>query len=71
MRDGESAELMDWRIEPTAPWQIRLDPFPFAERPLRCSLVRHVLPKGEWSLDEFRAALADTPPERTEITIDA
>jgi hypothetical protein len=71
MRDGESAELMDWRIEPIEPWRIRLDPYPFAERPLRCSLVRHVLPKREWTLDEFRTALAETEPDRTEITIEA
>jgi hypothetical protein len=33
--------------------------------------VRHVLPKRDWTLAEFRRALADTQAERTEITIDA
>jgi hypothetical protein len=71
IRPGQSAELMDWRIEPTGDWRIRLDPYPFAERPLQTSLVRHVLPKRDWTLAEFRRALADTRAERTEITIDA
>ena len=32
MRDGEEAELQGYRIEPVAPWHVRLSPYPFGDR---------------------------------------
>ena len=74
MRDveaGEAAEIVDYRLEPLAPWRIRMEPFPFAESPARFTMLRRVVPKREWTQEEFRRELADAEPERTEITIEA
>lgn len=73
MRDveaGEPAEIVDYRLEPIAPWRIRMEPFPFAESPARFTLVRRVLPKRAWTRDEFRDELAAAEPEPTELTIE-
>src|SRR5262249_55825238 len=67
MRDvegGEAAELQGYRFEPIGPWHVRLDPFPFAERPARFSLLRRVVPR-----DPARELLA-IAPERVEITVE-
>src|SRR5205807_2015360 len=74
MRDveaGEAAEIVDYRLEPVAPWRIRMDPFPFANSPARFTMIRRVLPKRDWTRDEFRGGLAAAAPERTEITTEA
>ncbi len=73
MRDveaGEAAEIVDYRLEPLTPWHVRMDPFPFVDSPSRFTLLRRVLPKRDWTLDEFRRELATTEPERTELTIE-
>ncbi|HZT45335.1 MAG TPA: DUF3891 family protein [Gaiellaceae bacterium] len=43
---GEPAEVQGYRIEPIAPWHVRIGPYPFADSPSRFSLLRRVLPKG-------------------------
>lgn len=66
--DGSEGEL---RIEPVAPWHVRISPFPFLVAPARFSLVRRVVPKREWaSNDEFRSDFFATAPERVQITVD-
>jgi hypothetical protein len=67
MRDveaGEAAELQGYRLEPCAPWHIRMTPFPFGESPGRFPLLRRLLPR-EGPVDVLAAR-----PERTEITIE-
>jgi hypothetical protein len=49
MRDveaGEEAELQGYRLEPLAPWRVRLSPYPFYESPAHFSLVRRVIGKA-------------------------
>lgn len=59
-------------IEPLGPWRVRIDPYPFAETPVRFRLLRRVLPKRSWPDGEhFRAVFAATAPEETEITIES
>lgn len=68
MRDlesGDAAELQGYRLEPIAPWHVRLTPFPFGEQPVRFTLLRRLLPKN--GKPEILAA----PPERVAITIDS
>jgi Protein of unknown function (DUF3891) len=67
MRDveaGEAAELQGYRLEPLAPWRVRLSPFPFGEGPAGFSLVRRLIPKGA------PADVLGTPPERVELTLE-
>ena len=67
MRDvesGEEAEFQGYRLEPLAPWRVRLSPYPFGESPASFSLVRRLIPKGE--ADDVLAA----PPERVTITVE-
>jgi hypothetical protein len=74
MRDveaGESAEIVDYRLEPIEPWRIRMEPFPFVESPARFTMLRRVLPKRAWTREEFRDELAAAEAELTEITIEA
>jgi hypothetical protein len=64
MRDGDEAELQGYRLEPIAPWHMRLAPFPFEECPAFFSLARRTIPKGS------RADLLSTVPEQIAITIE-
>jgi hypothetical protein len=67
MRDvesGEAAELQGYRLEPIAPWHVRLTPFPFDEGPALFSLTRRRIPKGS------RVDLLSAAPEQTAITIE-
>jgi hypothetical protein len=67
MRDveaGETAEVQSYRLEPVAPWHVRMDPYPFAESPARFSLLRRVLPKNG------AANVLGAPAELVEITIE-
>jgi len=64
MRDGEEAELQGYRLEPVAPWHVRLSPYPFGDGAGGFSLLRRVLPKNG------RADVLGTAPERVEITVD-
>ena len=68
---GEAADVQGYSFEPVAPWHVRVTPFPFAEGPASFSLLRRVLPKRDWTEDEFRREFFATPPERTQITIEA
>jgi hypothetical protein len=73
MRDlesGEAAELDGLRLEPLAPWRVRLEPYPFTGSSARFELLRRVLPKRAWSEDEFREAFFASTPVRTEIAIE-
>ena len=67
MRDvegGEAAEVQRYRLEPVAPWHVRMAPFPFGEQPARFTLLRRLLPKNG------KPEILATPPERVAITID-
>jgi hypothetical protein len=66
MRDaeaGEPAELQGYRLEPVAPWHVRMTPYPFGGSPARFSLLRRVLPKGG-AIDVLAS------PQPTEITVE-
>jgi hypothetical protein len=67
---GEEAEVQGYGFAPVAPWHVRLDPYPFRERPARFSLLRHVVPRRKWTQAELQRELRGTPPERVEITIE-
>jgi Protein of unknown function (DUF3891) len=63
--DGAEVSLA---IEPEGPWRVRVDPYPFSERPASFRLVRRVLPKDDgWDGDAFRRRFFATTPE--DITI--
>jgi hypothetical protein len=63
--DGaEPVELQGYTLELVAPWRVRMEPFPFGERPARFELVRRLLPKNG------RTGVLATPPERVQITIE-
>ena len=67
MRDvesGDAAELQGYRLEPIAPWHVRLTPFPFEEGPALFLLTRRRIPKGS------RVDLLSAAPEQTSITIE-
>jgi hypothetical protein len=65
MRDGEEAELQGYRLEPIAPWRVRLTPFPFRESPAHFSLTMRMIPKGQ------RIDVLSVPPEQAAITFEA
>ena len=62
---GEPAELQGYRLEPIAPWHVRIDPYPFAESPARFSLLRRIVAKNG------RPDVLGTPTRRVEIQIQA
>ena len=67
MRDveaGDAAELQGYRLEPIAPWRVRLSPFPFEKGPAHFSLVRRTIPKGS------RIEVLAAAPEQAAITIE-
>jgi Protein of unknown function (DUF3891) len=67
MRDvenGEEAELQGYRLEPIAPWHVRMTQFPFGRDPARFSLVRRLVAKNGWP------DILSIAPESLEITID-
>jgi Protein of unknown function (DUF3891) len=68
MRDveaGEAAEIQGYRLEPVAPWHVRISPYPFGAAPTRFSLLRRVLATAD------AADVLGTPPERVAITVEA
>jgi Protein of unknown function (DUF3891) len=74
MRDvenGEAAELEGLRLQPLAPWRVRVEPYPFTGRSVRFELLRRVLPKRSWTEHEFREEFFGADPERTEIVIES
>lgn len=68
---GEEAELQGYRILPLAPWRVAVAPFPFAESPARFTLLRRLVPKRPWTVEEFRRAFFAQAPEPVEITLEA
>src|SRR5262249_61683563 len=67
MRDveaGEGGERQGYRFMPIAAWRVRLEPYPFVERPARFSLLRRVVPRDR------AADLLAVEPERVEITVE-
>jgi Protein of unknown function (DUF3891) len=67
MRDveaGEEAELQGYRLEPLAPWRVRLAPYPFGESPTTFSLVRRLIPKAS------SGDVLGTAPELVAITME-
>jgi hypothetical protein len=67
MRDverGEEAELQDFRLEPLGSWRVRLEPFPFRERPARFRLARRLVPK------DGKPEILALPVERVEIAVE-
>jgi Protein of unknown function (DUF3891) len=69
-RGYDGAEEASLRIEPEGPWRVRIDPYPFAERPARFTLVRRVLPKEPHADgDAFRRRFEATASDRVEIIV--
>ena len=64
MRDGEEAELQGYRIEPVAPWHVRLSPYPFGDGAGGFSLLRRVIQK------DGNADVLGTAPERVQISVE-
>jgi hypothetical protein len=67
MRDvaaGESAKIQGYRLEPVAPWSVRISPYPFSDSPAGFSLLRRVLPKSG-TTDVLASA-----PERVPLTLE-
>lgn len=65
-------ELMGYRVEPDGDGAVTMSPFPFDGSEQRFSLVRRVLPRGDWSDGAaFRRDLFGATPEATPITIRA
>lgn len=67
MRDvesGEPSEFQGYRLEPVAPWHVRMEPYPFGESPAHFSLLRRVMPKTA------RARVLELAPERVDVTIE-
>ena len=64
MRDGEEAELQGYRIEPVAPWHVRLSPYPFGDGAGGFSLLRRVIRK------DGNADVLGTAPERVRISVE-
>lgn len=67
---GEGDDVAGYRLEPLAPRRVGVEPYPFLEQPARFSLLRRILPKRAWTLDEFRGELLGSAPERVEITLE-
>lgn len=66
---GGETEL---RIEPTGPWSVSIDPYPFTEPAARFEVVRRVVPKRSWAdLSEFRRDFFAEPVQSTTITIES
>ena len=68
MRDvenGEAFEFQGYRLEPIAPWRVRMAPYPFGQSPKQFSLVRRLIEK-HGAVD-----VLGTSPEQVEITIEA
>jgi hypothetical protein len=63
---GDSVAALS--LEPAGPYQVRCQPFPFANRPVRFEMLRRLVPKRSWADDAgFRADFAAAPVERMQI----
>ncbi|HEX3454863.1 MAG TPA: DUF3891 family protein [Gaiellaceae bacterium] len=70
LREGESAELQGYSLEPVGRWHVRLDPYPFVERPAKFSLLRYTVSKRDRTSTDLQRELRDSGAERVEITIE-
>jgi Protein of unknown function (DUF3891) len=67
-----STELMGYRCEPSGAGAITMSPFPFDGDEQQFSLVRRLVPHGDWSDGPaFRRDLFGVEPEVTSITVRA
>ncbi len=67
-----ASEVMGYRFEPASAGVVTMSPFPFDGAEQQFSLLRRVLPRGDWSDGHaFRRDLFATTPEATSITIRA
>jgi hypothetical protein len=69
MRDVEASradplELQGYTLELAGPWQVRMQPFPFAAAPARFGLVRRLISK------DAPGGVLEAAAERVEITIE-
>jgi hypothetical protein len=74
MRDterGEAAAIVDYKIDPVAPWSVRMTPFPFDTSPVSFSLKRRMIPKVEWKNSDFAREFFAIGPEDVPIIISA
>jgi hypothetical protein len=73
MRDLATTEpftLGAYRIEPRGPWTIGIDPYPFEDGRVELSLRRRLVPKQQWTQDEFREAFPELPVEEVAIAVE-
>lgn len=68
---GDAFELGEYRFEPLAPWQARVEPWPFAQPTVQLSLLRRLVPKRAWTQPEFARAFRELEPERVPIVLEA
>jgi hypothetical protein len=66
---GEADDIGGFRLEPLGSGRVRMSPYPFDSEGECFSLLRRMLPKRAWALDEFRETFFGTPPERLEIQV--
>jgi hypothetical protein len=71
VESGEAATLVDYQIEPVAPWTVTMRPYPFGAEPASFSLKRRLVPKHDWRNPSFAHEFFAIPPEPVEITIKA
>ena len=67
---GEHDEIGGYRLETVGPGRVRMDPYPFISESADFTLLRHILPKRQRTIDEFRHELLGTPAERLEIVVE-
>lgn len=67
----EPFALGSFTFEPLGPWHARVAPWPFAAPEMRFSLLRRRYARTSWTSEGFRAAFAETAPERVAITLRA
>ena len=69
--DETPFELGAFTFSPLGPWRARVDPYPFASRSARFTLLRRLVPMRSWTQAEFRRGFFDIEPELVEIALAA
>ena len=67
---SEHDDIGGYRLETVGPGRVRMDPYPFISKRADFTLLRHILPKRERTIDELRHELLGTPAERLEIVVE-
>jgi hypothetical protein len=69
---GEATLALDPVTEfgPLSPRHVRMDPYPFGEKPARFTLKRHVIDKSDCSPETVAAILLEREPEEVELVIE-